>query len=208
MPHTQRGGHVTSATGRRLFHDEGTPVVHNGDRPVPLGNFLTLSAEPNAVRLSRVLVSITLLRWGLKRLDDDAELVVSELVTNAVQASKSTRDDPALIHVRVSHLGTSVVVEVWDRDLTPPAMQDVGGDAESGRGLMIVEALAARWGYYLSIGSGKVVWAELDIPPRLLTAVGLPIRIPEPISRGPYDHVFIRDLQTLRRVRRGLKRLK
>jgi hypothetical protein len=53
-----------------------------------------------------------------------------------------------------------VLVEVWDENVTLPAPNQPGLDDESGRGLMLVEALAERWGWDLAAtGRGKIVWA-------------------------------------------------
>jgi anti-sigma regulatory factor (Ser/Thr protein kinase) len=178
-------------------------------------NSVTLAALPSAVGLSRTLVHVTLKHWRLERLTDDAELVVSELVTNAVKATGMTEPKPswfeqqslATIHVRLTHLESAIVIEVWDRDEIPPKPTDAAVDAETGRGLAIVEALCVRWDYFPAIGGGKVVWAELAIPPLPVTEAGLPIRVPEPIEFGPNAPVINRDPIVLRRVRDGLTRL-
>jgi anti-sigma regulatory factor (Ser/Thr protein kinase) len=182
---------------------------------VRLVNAVTLAAVPSAVKLSRTLVHVTLKHWRLERLVDDAELVVSELVTNAVKATGITAREPswsdqehlATIHVRLTHLESAIVIEVWDRDHTPPKPADAAPDAETGRGLAIVEALCVRWDYFPAIGGGKVVWAELAIPPLPVTEAGLPIRMPEHVELGPNTPVINRDPVVLRRVRDGLTRL-
>lgn len=182
---------------------------------VRLVNSVTLAALPSAVKLSRTLVHVTLKHWRLERLIDEAELVVSELVTNAVKATGITEWEPswserehlATIQVRLTHLEARIVIEVWDRDHTPPKPTDASPDAESGRGLAIVEALCVRWDYFPAIGGGKVVWAELAIPPFPVTEAGLPIRVPEPVELGPNTPVINRDPVVLRRVRDGLTRL-
>ena len=117
-------------------------------------------------------MSVTLRWWGLGHLVEDAQLVTSELVTNAVEATGilthnpawTERQDLATIRLRVTHLETRIVIEVWDRDLTPPAVKDLSADAEDGRGLAIVEAISKQWGYFYPIDGGKVVWAELLTP--------------------------------------------
>ena len=136
-------------------------------------NFLTLAAVPTAVGCSRQLVRLGLNRWGLSRLIADAELVVSVLTTNAVQATGLMDTDAkwsdlgnlATIHVRLLLFETSIAIEVWDRDPTAPAPQEVTGDEEGGRGLSIVAALSTNWSYFLAPQGGKVVSAELPISP-------------------------------------------
>jgi len=106
--------------------------------------------------------------WGLHDLADTIELVVSELVTNAVQASMDHDERPrftnehglACIHLRLSTDRHAALVEVWDENfrLPEPARPDL--DDESGRGLMLVDALAEHWGWDIPpSGRGKIVWA-------------------------------------------------
>jgi hypothetical protein len=81
-----------------------------------------------------------------------------ELVTNGVRASRAMGRDAVRMWL-VSDLGR-VVVFVWDASPLPPApAADPGADAESGRGLLLVEALSERWGRFGYDGGGKVVWA-------------------------------------------------
>jgi two-component sensor histidine kinase len=90
----------------------------------------------------------------LHDLADTIELVVSELVTNAVKASTDQNQRPqytdehglACIHLRLSTDRQAALVEVWDENFTLPAPKHPDLDDESGRGLMLVEALAERWG--------------------------------------------------------------
>ena len=147
--------------------------------PHALGvNFLTLAAVPAAVGRSRELVRLGLDRWGLASLAADAEMMVSELATNAIQATGRTDadatrddvgDDAAAFHVRLLLFEASIVIEVWDADPAPPAPQHGTGEEEGGRGLMIVAALSAKWDWFPAPQGGKVVWAECAIPPRPLT---------------------------------------
>ena len=120
-------------------------------------NFLTLAAVPAAVGRSRELVRLGLDRWGLASLAADAEMVVSELATNAIQATgrtaaDATRDDVgndvAAFHVRLLLFEASIVIEVWDADPAPPVPQQGTGEEEGGRGLMIVAAVSAKWDWF------------------------------------------------------------
>jgi hypothetical protein len=199
----------------RATADAWAELQHHRDQRAHVVSSLTLAALPTAVKLSRTMVAVTLRWWGLGHLADDTQLVASELVTNAVQATGIVTPNPswterqhlATIRLRIIHLETRIVIEVWDRDLTPPAAQDLSADAEDGRGLAIVTALSQQWGYFHAIEGGKVVWAELRIPPPPMTAAGLPARTPPPTSqRVPAvkpDH----DPALLKRVWRGLQEM-
>jgi anti-sigma regulatory factor (Ser/Thr protein kinase) len=172
----------------------------------------TLIAVPSAAGRSRRLVRLGLTRWGLGRLIDDAELVVSELVTNAVQATgvadaDANRAGPgglAEIQVRLLLFDVSVVVEVWDGDPAPPVPQQVTGADEGGRGLSIVAVLAADWNWYRGLHDGKVVWAELPIPPHPRTMAGLPQRSRPGAVTGTHAGA-VHDLALLNRVHRALR---
>jgi anti-sigma regulatory factor (Ser/Thr protein kinase) len=103
-----------------------------------------------------------------RELAEDTELVVSELVTNAVRATMGQQQ--AAIRLQLSGDNARVLVEVWDADKEPPVSKDLGEDGtpdpqeEGGRGLFLVAALSARWDRYLTQEPmGKVVWCELTI---------------------------------------------
>ena len=118
-----------------------------------------LSLEPAATsaRQARRFVSETLTLWGDEPLVDCAALLVSELVTNAVIHARSA------VGLVVSHAGarTTVRVEVRDASARPVRLSSFDNDSVSGRGVALVDALAARWGVE-SESSGKLVWFELD----------------------------------------------
>ncbi len=61
----------------------------------------------------------------------------------------------------------SVLILVWDSSPQPPARIDAAGDAENGRGLLLVEAISTRWNWYVPhhLG-GKVIWAQIGAEPR------------------------------------------
>lgn len=117
---------------------------------------LTLAARPSAPRWARALMRDALTRWGFAALVDTAELLASELVTNAVEAMGGT----AVVVVRVS-ADDRVLIEVWDPDPHAPVPVHPGPDAENGRGLLLVERLAKEWGHYRDPYGGKIVWCEL-----------------------------------------------
>ncbi|MEE1821666.1 serine/threonine-protein phosphatase [Streptomyces sp. BE20] len=105
---------------------------------------------------ARRLVAHTLRRWGLEKLTEATELMVSELVTNAVQ--HATRPI-TLSLVRTSRLRC----EVGDDSPLLPRPRRTGPEDERGRGLQIVARCAERWGA-TRLGTGKVVWFEQRLP--------------------------------------------
>ncbi|WP_329489408.1 SpoIIE family protein phosphatase [Kitasatospora sp. NBC_01246] len=105
---------------------------------------------------ARRLAAHTLRRWGLEELSEATELMVSELVTNAVQ--HATRP-VTLSLVRTSRLRC----EVGDDSPLLPRPRRTGPEDERGRGLQIVARCAERWGA-TRLGTGKVVWFEQRLP--------------------------------------------
>lgn len=91
-----------------------------------------------------------------------AELLVSELVTNAVQAGRAAAQScPVRLCLRANR--TRLLILVWDASPIPPTRLSASGNAENGRGLLLVEALSERWAWYFvpQDRGGKVVWALL-----------------------------------------------
>ena len=90
-----------------------------------------------------------------------AELLVSELVTNAMRISRATAQD-APVRLWVVSNRAQVVILTWDASPVPPVLTNAGDDAENGRGLLIVQAVSAQWGWDFPPGmGGKVVWAQI-----------------------------------------------
>jgi serine phosphatase RsbU (regulator of sigma subunit) len=116
----------------------------------------TFPAEAQAVGRARRLVRATLADWGLAALADTTELIVSELLTNAVNHAG------APIELRLLR-GPSLVCEVNDTSPAVPSPRMPGLDDDGGRGLHLVGWLAYRWGTRLT-PTGKVVWVEQRIP--------------------------------------------
>ncbi|KOT58037.1 MULTISPECIES: ATP-binding protein [Streptomyces] len=116
----------------------------------------TLRCEPKSVRRARGLVDTALQAWGLAPLAGDAALVVTELVTNAVDHSRRR-----YMHVRISRLDKGRVrVAVTDRSFVRPVLRKPSQYDQNGRGLLLVEALADCWSTDRR-SFGKSVWAEL-----------------------------------------------
>jgi hypothetical protein len=127
----------------------------------PLRTFLELGALPGAVPCARLHACHVLAEWGLTVFSESTGLLVSELVTNAIQISRLAEQD-APVRLWLASDRAQVVIFVWDASPLPPVPGDVGEDAESGRGLLIVQAVSERWGWDFPPGmGGKVVWAVL-----------------------------------------------
>lgn len=105
---------------------------------------------------ARLYVRAQLGQWHLDDIAETAELVMSELVTNAVLASLG-QEITALLECT----SRSVVMKVWDDNPGLPEPRNAEALAENGRGLILVDALSERWGYFPTHGGGKVVWAEV-----------------------------------------------
>lgn len=129
----------------------------------PLQSFLELGAFPGAVPCARLHARQMLWEWRLTGLSDVAELLISELVTNAVQIS---RTDGQTTPVRLWVLAdqTRILILVWDPSPLPPVRISTNEDDENGRGLLLVETLSTRWDWYFppQQNGGKVVWALME----------------------------------------------
>jgi anti-sigma regulatory factor (Ser/Thr protein kinase) len=102
---------------------------------------------------------------------ETAELLVSELVTNAVRFAGnptrtlrySERANASVISLSIRHFREGLLIEVYDTDSNPPIRFRAEEYSESGRGLMLVEALSREWSYFFPPGGGKVVYCFLEI---------------------------------------------
>lgn len=113
-------------------------------------------------------------RWGMPVLSGEAGLVVSELVTNALRhglpgaaaparpgnAGPGSRSDYP-IRLRLLAQPPCLMCMVADPSRDIPLRQQVDPDAESGRGLHVIESCSSQWGWHLLDHGGKVVWALL-----------------------------------------------
>ncbi len=116
----------------------------------------TLPSELTSASRARSLIRRPLRRWGLTDLVPTAELLVSELVTNAVRYAQGK------IGLRLI-LEDGLVCEVLDDSAALPRLRHPDDSDERGRGLQVVSQLAQRWGARRA-GAGKIVWCELPIP--------------------------------------------
>jgi len=144
----------------------------------PLRSRLELGALPGAVPCARLHARLVLTEWGQAQAGDSVELIVSELMTNALRACT----DPVAgrpgydvegrqlpLGLRLASDRRQVLVEIWDGNMAPPVPGQTSLDGETGRGLLMVEAVSSRWGYYYPARqtrgtapderAAKVVWA-------------------------------------------------
>ncbi|MGW2419806.1 SpoIIE family protein phosphatase [Streptomyces sp. NPDC001709] len=127
---------------------QGLPAESVGD--------WTLPREPRSVGRAREYARGQLLSWDLEPLVDTTELLVSELVTNALRYGEGE------IRLRLL-LDRTLVCEVWDSGLVQPRRRRARDTDEGGRGLQLVGLLSAAWGSRRT-PRGKTVWFELPLP--------------------------------------------
>lgn len=149
--------HVLSSLDTRHGEDDiallmariqGLPADAVGDWRLP--------REPRSVGRARELARGRLLAWDLEDLVDTTELLVSELVTNALRYGEGE------IRLRLLRDRT-LVCEVWDAGLVQPRRRRARDTDEGGRGLQLVGLLSAAWGSRRT-PRGKTVWFELPLP--------------------------------------------
>lgn len=116
---------------------------------------LHLGAHPRAPKEARVALRRNLEDWNLGHLLTDAELVATELATNALKQGRP-------FTLELTKCDTSILIEVTDTaDGTPVVIDNTGDfDAEEGRGMYIVELLSKEWGI-CPTSEGKTVWARV-----------------------------------------------
>jgi hypothetical protein len=139
---------------------------HHAARRWPLRTGLELGPLPGAVPSARAHAQQVLWEWGQAALAEDAGVVVTELMTNAVVASRRL---PSLPPVRLWLASDArlVLALVGDASQRRPVQLNPAPDSDGGRGLrLVVTALASRWGWYPATHAGlaKVVWAEWNCP--------------------------------------------
>jgi anti-sigma regulatory factor (Ser/Thr protein kinase) len=130
---------------------------------------MLMAALPSAVGQARAYARWVLGGWQLPAMADTAELLVSELVTNAVKATGSVdewTDERRLagkvnpVYLSLSALADALLIEVWDASSVPPLRRVASEDDETGRGLMLVQTLSKEWGCEVLETGGKVVWCK------------------------------------------------
>jgi anti-sigma regulatory factor (Ser/Thr protein kinase) len=176
-----RPGRALEEIGRALLAD--TDPALRDDIALLLARTRTLPAEsvavwefpadPACVTEARTAATRQLAAWRLDELAFTTELVVSELITNAVRYAGS----PIGLRLIRDHL---LVCEVSDPRNTQPRLRRARISDEGGRGLFLVAQLTSRWGSRYG-QSGKTIWAEQPIP---LTSASPHVRPPRGTPRG------------------------
>ncbi len=114
-----------------------------------------LDASPAAAGQARSQVRTAIRDWGIPVDPDTAVLLTSELVTNAI-----IHEPGGTVTLGIRCLRDQLRVDVYDTSRSFPVVSVAPGDAETGRGLMIVATLAAEWGFYRT-PAGKAVYFTL-----------------------------------------------
>ncbi|MFC8719735.1 SpoIIE family protein phosphatase [Kitasatospora sp. NPDC057198] len=150
---------VLGAFGSTLGQDDVAVIMaHSG----PVGEdrlaTLALSGDPALLRQAREFTRRTLTDWGLASLVDPVVLLTGELLANAVLHAGSP------LQLRLFR-GALLTVEVSDADSREPRLRPVGEHDEGGRGMLLINELAHRWGSRAT-RDGKAVWFEMELPVR------------------------------------------
>lgn len=159
-------------TGTTQLTTPTTPLITTPDPATDGRTFeMSFTSTPRGARLARRLTALRLDAWGIPYgtdPHDDIVLIVAELTANAVRHGHVPARDFRL-RVHATPDGRTVRVEVTDtraeRLPRRPSLQDTTGAEETGRGLLLVSRLAARWDWHpRPDGPGKTVWAQYTLP--------------------------------------------
>ncbi|HEX9033235.1 MAG TPA: ATP-binding protein [Streptosporangiaceae bacterium] len=121
-----------------------------------------LCPGPESARAAREFTAETLRGWRLDALLDEAMVIASELVTNAIRHGMSP-EAPRPVELSWRRDEQQVVCTVTDGSIRPPVLAEPDLTADCGRGLQIVQALAAAWGWMMLGSAQKAVWAALQL---------------------------------------------
>lgn len=157
--------------GPDMYPDVTSATLAARGLPVSPREVLSLAPAPEAPARSRQFTQDTCALWGIGRVAGIAELVASELVTNAVVHART----PFTVTLRLTDGRLHVAVRDGDpRPMLRPSPGASGGpDDEHGRGLLLLDAMADAWGCSPT-ADGKVVWATITVPVRRPAGSGTP----------------------------------
>ncbi|MFI7707718.1 ATP-binding protein [Nonomuraea sp. NPDC049480] len=133
---------------------------------------IPLPAMVSSVATARLHTRLLLQKWRLMAVMNDAELVVSELVTNAIKATNiipqqarypEIHDRMEVVCLCLYSLASELLIEVWDTRNARPTRYESTLDDEGGRGLFLVEHLSIQWGTRYPLTGGKTVWSRLAV---------------------------------------------
>jgi hypothetical protein len=159
-------GHQLAATRDRMAICRHVPVNSTVEQTVAsvagrVGSrmiYATLQPTPSALAIGRGIVVWACAAWNLPAVVDAAQVIVTELLANAVRHAGTP------LRLRVSLHRRCLRLSVHDRSFTPARVTGPDHDQDpGGRGLLVVEALATAWGSTPAV-DGKVVWATLNCP--------------------------------------------
>ncbi|MFF2819325.1 SpoIIE family protein phosphatase [Kitasatospora cineracea] len=160
QPTLERGcDAVLGALGATMGQDDVAVIMaHSGPVGADRLATLALSGDPALLRHAREFTRRTLADWGLGSLVEPVVLLAGELLANAVLHAGSP------LQLRLFR-GSLLTVEVSDADSREPRLRPVGEHDEGGRGMLLINELAHRWGSRAT-RDGKVVWFEMELPVR------------------------------------------
>ncbi|MGF1426884.1 SpoIIE family protein phosphatase [Kitasatospora sp. LaBMicrA B282] len=157
LPLPEAGQRVIAGLPPTRLHDDVTLLLAR-TKAVAAADTAVWSVEPDPAAVARVREDATtaLVGWGLEELAFTTELVLSELVTNAIRYAGGP------VVVRLIRADT-LTCEVSDGSSTQPRMRRARLTDEGGRGLYLVAQLTKRWGSRYT-ASGKTIWTEQELP--------------------------------------------
>ncbi|MFE0460772.1 SpoIIE family protein phosphatase [Kitasatospora sp. NPDC058965] len=166
-------GHPADDVALLVARTERLPADRAVEWEVPM--------DPAAVAPVRTACARRLSEWGLDELGFATELILSELITNAIRYGAPP------VRVRLLY-DTSLVCEVSDGSSTAPHLRWAATTDEGGRGIFLVAQLAHRWGTRYT-AEGKVIWCEQQLPdgtePELGLGLGLGLELGLGTGLGP-----------------------
>jgi hypothetical protein len=139
--------------------------------PAESANHVSLAALPSAPSQARRHTRTTLAGWNIcQESTETAELLVSELVTNAVRfvidpSGPLLQNDPAdtvYVSMTLRHVPGLLYIEVSDQNMNAPVVRESDVASEAGRGLMLVQALSKEWSYFFPRAGWKTVYCVIS----------------------------------------------